>query len=797
MKGPMIAVILLEFWGIFGRMFDLRQSKRIIGGIDTGQLSAAIIVFFTIGLGELELLKTEDLLVISSISVIGSLIFLFFIKAKFNIDAVKITETATARKTRISDLFNNKYVVLLSLFLSFSVVAYLLVENSYLTVLNNQYQEENELRSFIAWFNGSILVLSFIFQTFFNDRIIANYGLKVSLLILPVVLSFFTVISIAAGTLFGFTITSSNFFWFFLFIALSKLFATFLREALENPTYKLYFMPLDNKIRFDIQAKVEGVVNEFAKFFAGGVMILLGLLTFFELIHFSYFLVLIIIGWGYITGKLYNEYRNRIKDKLESQDVSSEKLLRPQTVIVDELESELIHEEPEKAIFSFRLLEKIDPNSIGPSINALMKHSNIEVRDYAQNRINEIRGVTVSEKYIISFNSNKFTGNGRQIISGSELENLFRTGDISKKRISNLSRSENVQDRLYAAELIGNSTDQESIYLLIELLHDFDPKVRIGAMYAAEKNYNHEVLNALIENLNSPKYSSLAISTLVVIAAKAMDALDSAFYKVGQNIQVMLKIVQIYGRIGGPRAKELLWNKIDYPDKVLVTQVLDSLGDCGFKASIRQITRIKYAIESDISDIAWNLASLNEIPDNQYGRLLREAIKEENIHDVEHIYVLVGMLYDSKSIQLVKENLESGTNEGVSYAIELLDVFLSEDLKQKIIPVLDDIPDSDKAKKLESIYLRESLGSKEVLKFLINRDFNQTNRWSKSCAIYQLGLMKIEAYTYDLIANLFNPDLMVQEIAAWSLYQIDKEQYEFHTKRISEDLKRMLDMTIR
>jgi len=487
MKGPMIAVILLGFWGIFGRMFDLRQSKRIIGGIDTGQLSAAIIVFFTIGLGELELLKTEDLLVISSISVIGSLIFLFFIKAKFNIDAVKITETATARKTRISDLFNNKYVVLLSLFLSFSVVAYLLVENSYLTVLNNQYQEENELRSFIAWFNGSILVLSFIFQTFFNDRIIANYGLKVSLLILPVVLSFFTVISIAAGTLFGFTITSSNFFWFFLFIALSKLFATFLREALENPTYKLYFMPLDNKIRFDIQAKVEGVVNEFAKFFAGGVMILLGLLTFFELIHFSYFLVLIIIGWGYITGKLYNEYRNRIKDKLESQDVSSEKLLRPQTVIIDELESELIHEEPEKAIFSFRLLEKIDPNSIGPSINALMKHSNIEVRDYAQNRINEIRGVTVSEKYIISFNSNKFTGNGRQIISGSELENLFRTGDISKKRISNLSRSENVQDRLYAAELIGNSTDQESIYLLIELLHDFDPKVRIGAMYAAEK----------------------------------------------------------------------------------------------------------------------------------------------------------------------------------------------------------------------------------------------------------------------------------------------------------------------
>jgi len=49
LNGPIIAVFLLGFWGVFGRMFDLRQSKRIIGGIDTGQLAAAIIAFFPDG----------------------------------------------------------------------------------------------------------------------------------------------------------------------------------------------------------------------------------------------------------------------------------------------------------------------------------------------------------------------------------------------------------------------------------------------------------------------------------------------------------------------------------------------------------------------------------------------------------------------------------------------------------------------------------------------------------------------------------------------------------------------------
>ena len=43
MTGPITAVLLLSFWGIFGRLFNFRQSKRIIGWIDTGQLIAAII----------------------------------------------------------------------------------------------------------------------------------------------------------------------------------------------------------------------------------------------------------------------------------------------------------------------------------------------------------------------------------------------------------------------------------------------------------------------------------------------------------------------------------------------------------------------------------------------------------------------------------------------------------------------------------------------------------------------------------------------------------------------------------
>ncbi len=59
MIGPATALMILGFWGTFGRMFDLRQSKRIIGGIDTGQLSATVLAFFPYLLFQISLIVRQ------------------------------------------------------------------------------------------------------------------------------------------------------------------------------------------------------------------------------------------------------------------------------------------------------------------------------------------------------------------------------------------------------------------------------------------------------------------------------------------------------------------------------------------------------------------------------------------------------------------------------------------------------------------------------------------------------------------------------------------------------------------
>jgi hypothetical protein len=60
----------------------------------------------------------------------------------------------------------------------------------------------------------------------------------------------------------------------------------------------------------------------------------------------------------------------------------------------------------------------------------------------------------------------------------------------------------------------------------------------------------------------------------------------------------------------------------------------------------------------------------------------------------------------------------------------------------------------------------------------------------------QIGKQRINDFNLDLIAQLFNPDRLIREIAGWALYRIDPRAYETHSARLGEDVKRWLDRAV-
>ena len=808
MIGPIAAVQYLTFWGLFGRIFNLRQSKRIVGGIDTGQLTATILAFFSIPLlVNFVIDETYDLLFVAAIASFGIFIFTFWIIRSFNVDSVtkKVTlstddEDAKEEDIKYTDLWKNRYFKWMSLFLFVSMGASVFVDYTFYTAAEVMYPDEKELANFLSFFEALTMIFVFIFQSFFNDKIIEDYGLKFSLRVMPLILLFFVVGVIFSGHVYGYEIKTDEYLFFFIFNVMAKLFTSSIKDSLENPAFKLFFLPLPVKIRFSAQNMIEGVVNEFAVLAAGAVQIGLGLLTFFELIHYSYFIVGLAVLVIIFAGKVFNEYKHALKstleyqkDQLTQQGVAS----KNENNTINALVKELKERDAQRVINAMKLMERMDPIQLEFSLLDQIKSPFPEVRKFSYERLSDrlvFNALSIIERVAKTETNELVKPSADECIQKLKAADAF---ELTFNNIRPLVRSLKADERIYAARLLSSTNDEKIVPFLKELLRDINPNVRLAAMISAGKTRMPELWSILVENLHLPKYANAASSSLTANGDAVFHTIDTAFYKTGQHFDTMLRVIQMLGRIGGRSATELLWKKIDFPDRKIITELLLSLSYIGFEAKDSQAARIKIAIENDIGDIAWNLKVLNELErENDIERLIYDAIREENKQNYSDIFMLLAMVFDSQSILLVKDNIDLGTTESITFGVEMLDLFIDEDLKHKIVPILDDLEDEQRIAKLNNHFPPEDFESyRDLLLQIVNRDYNHINRWSKALALWKVGEMEGEV-DYDLIANLFNPDPFLLQTAAAVIYRLDKSAYHKHTARLKPVIKKDLDRAI-
>lgn len=804
MIGPVTAITILSFWGTFGRMFDLRASKRVIGGIDTGALIATVIAFFSIPFitTYTSFNATYDLLFVSAIASFGMLFFTIWIVKDFNLDrATKISkeDAKKVKKVTFLDLFKDPYLRLLSLFLIFSMSAAVFVDYTFLSVMEINYPDEQELSNFLSGFSGVVVLMSFGIQSFLNDYIIGKFGLRTALMVMPLILLLFTLGGIVSGHLFEYQIRTEEFLYFFLFTACAKAFTFSLRDALESPAFKLFFLPIDVKIRFDIQTRIEGVVNQIATFAAGLAQIVLGFFAFFKLIHYSYFIVGLALMVIYLANKLFNQYKVTLKITLEEQKKALQGAGKRNTDnILNHIKNELSQKEVERAINGFKLLERIDPIQFEFALLDGLNSRFPKIRAYCYKRLGD--NLCFSALDIIKKDA-KTEGDDDVLEAASiciallEEANQF---ELNEQSLRKLIRSTDSKDRIRGARLLVKSTDDKHLPFVMELLRDINPAVRAAAMITAGKLRRPELWPVLVESLHIPTYSNTAFSALSLAGDAAFHTIDSAFYKTGQHVSTMIRIIQLFGRIGGKEAIDLLWKKIDYPDKRIVSELLLSLSYLGFQSRDFQSARIKINLESEIGDIAWNIKALQEVPeDNELDILIKTAFKEEDRRNYNNLFMLLSMIYDSQNILLIKENIQDGNTESITFAVEMMDIFVEEELKPKLFPVMDELKVEEKLARLQNNFPPEYFDSYEdLLLQIINRDYNRINRYTKALSLFRIAQMEEAKVTDDLIANLFNPDHLLLETAAATIYKLDKEQYHLHTKRLKSGIKKDLDKAI-
>ncbi|MBX9732790.1 MAG: hypothetical protein K2X37_01915, partial [Chitinophagaceae bacterium] len=318
---PFTFISQLVFWGAFNRIFSLRQAKRVVGSVDIGMDIAQIIAFFTIPVLLNFGVKTEYLFTIGLFSIIGYLVLFNVLSSRYLTTAaiqaaVGVLNEKENKRISLSKFFSTRYIVLLSLFVVVSFTALRFIDYSFYNITTTRFDSQ-ELPVFLSLFEATVIIFSFLFGLFAADKIQEDYGLRVSLIINPLLLIIFTSGALALGFFFGYDPTKSSadsIVFFFIMVAMSKLVINSLRDALDSPIFKFYYVPIEKSIKLDAQTKIEGTVTATATILAGGLIVLINQFKIFDLLSITLFTLPLLFIWYFITNRMYNGYRHTLQD---------------------------------------------------------------------------------------------------------------------------------------------------------------------------------------------------------------------------------------------------------------------------------------------------------------------------------------------------------------------------------------------------------------------------------------------------------------------------------------------------
>jgi hypothetical protein len=359
-----------------------------------------------------------------------------------------------------------------------------------------------------------------------------------------------------------------------------------------------------------------------------------------------------------------------------------------------------------------------------------------------------------------------------------------------------MTTSRSVHDRIFAAELIGVRKDLKFTPALVNLSREFEPEVKLAAVKAISKICSPEHSYILIEFLNSPQFHAYAFESLVEIGEPAVEYLERLFLNPGTDDHILARVVRIYGKIGTSKTVDLLLSKLDNQSRRITLHAIEALREANFQATNLNINKILNVIVRTINTLGWNLLLYTTLPKEKKFHNLRIAFKREIDNNYHLLYELLSLAYNPRTINQIKELLEKGTQADISHAIELLDHFVYDDIKVILFPVVENINDNEKVKRLQYYFPIEGMNNEELISSTLTRDFNLLSFYPRICAMQLTLVLPDLQVTNELIANLFHPNPLLREIAATVIFRKDPELFANAMERLDSETQLELSQAI-
>jgi ATP/ADP translocase len=775
MLGPLNILAALGFWGTVGRLFTLRQGKRLFGLVDAGLIIGIIISCYAIPVLLSLNFESHNILLVSAASVFMAAIIQIITGSRFSLQSA-VTKNRSEQDTKKKSVFSvfreSSYIRIMGLFIALSVVTAFFVQYSFMAVTREQYPSEADMARFLGLFTGSMMIFTLLIKVLVFSYIIRNYGLRTCLALSPILVAAFTAIAIGIGMFMGYTPLTGGFLLFFLILALSRLFSKSLKDSIESPSFKVIYQTIDEKIRYNVQSAMDGTVNEIAALASGLILAGLGILSFIRLIHFSLVLFIIIVIWIFVAIKLYSEYRKSIRKALETvnSSVSDGNILTSGKILRNKYCGE-------RAFICdyFKLItgdfSQIENNS---------KWYFEKLIDYSvsNNDINLLPALK-----IVAGNTNL----NEEIRKRSEetIKNLETHSGYRKPSEEKLLGSRKI--------LAGNRTPQTTE--ILRLLRDNSFESKKLAIFMIGKFKLADLLPEVCECLNIAELQSDASDVLGSFGPMAYSELTKFYLISSGNINTSKTILRLLGRSFSEENSAFLFSRLWSNSRQVKEIAVTCLKDIGYKVSEEEKDRLHQFISDVIGYMTWNI-SARVCLQRVNNELILSALNKEINRWNNFLFNILAITYDSGSITKIRANLESATVESINFALEMIDIVIDDSIKPKLVLLLDVVSDEEKIKNLHQFFPGEIPHYDKLTESIINRDYNLLSIWIKTCTLRSIPELDNENIAESVVALLFSPEVILQEESARLIARSGSTLYWSVSERIPFLTKQKLDRIV-
>ncbi|MCZ6502123.1 MAG: Npt1/Npt2 family nucleotide transporter [Gammaproteobacteria bacterium] len=688
------------------------------------------------------------------------------------------------------------YVKLIAWCYGAYMFAYFFLEVAFYNYASIQFPDERQLAEFIAQFFAVTGFLTMLTMVFLFAPFLRKFGIIAGVIAFPLII-FVGSTAVSIMEFSGVGIAA-----IFTVIIITNCARFILQAAIWKPSVAILFQVLPDRQRTAGTSLMEGVVDPLSGGVAGICLFLLINTLGWEPKNFLVLLSLLMICWLLISIFIRRQYLSNLVVSIQKRKLGELTISELDNASLDIIKAGLSSPYPAEIFYCLNLLEKIEHPEITELLKQILPNSNKEVRMNLLQRIASMKIKPLTAHILARIESEPDPAvRGQALITyaalapddtierlSTYLENLDTDlthgalvgiltlepdNDKANDFLLQVVRSGSPIDRLFASKVMADIGSKHFSGFLVELLEDPDNAVIERAIYAAGLMDDNRIINLLVAKLSNPTLLPAASAALKQFGEAALYDLDLGFTSPEASRQEKLHIIDIVREIGGVKATEVLLRHIDIDQPELRHRIFLSLASLHYQADPDDQYVFVNKLDEDVSNITWLLAAMEDLYGGEQYQLVHNALGHELDVKRDSMLLLISFLYPSIVMMDTRANIDSKVAELRIFALEVLDNLLTGEIKEIVLPLLDDLTVAERLALLSEKFPQEAMSREERFINIVESHFDKSFFWTRSTLLYQIGKDRESRLIDKVRGSLQDEEATIRETGLWALAQLN------------------------